>query len=99
MSYGRDGNDWKLSQVHEGGAAHAAGLSAGDVLMAIDGLRVTAQPDGMLARYAVGDAVVIHAFRRDELMSFNAELMGDRTPAVTLTVDDKGRKGPKRPSV
>ncbi len=98
-SYGRDGNDWKLTQVHEGGAAHAAGLSAGDVLMAIDGLRVTAAPDGMLARYSVGDAVVIHAFRRDELMSFNAELMGDRTPAVTLTVDDKGRKGPKRPSV
>jgi predicted metalloprotease with PDZ domain len=97
-SYGRDGNDWKLTQVHEGGAAHAAGLSAGDVLMAIDGLRVTAAPDGMLARYSVGDAVVIHAFRRDELMSFNAELIGDRTPAVTLTVDDKGRKGPKRPS-
>jgi predicted metalloprotease with PDZ domain len=97
-SYGRDGNDWKLTQVHEGGAAHAAGLSAGDVLMAIDGLRVTGAPDGMLARYSVGDAVVIHAFRRDELMSFNAELIGDRTPAVTLTVDDKGRKGPKRPS-
>ncbi len=97
-SFGRDGNDWKLSQVHEGGAAHAAGLSAGDILMAIDGLRVNASPDGMLARYSVGDAVVVHAFRRDELMSFNVELMGDRTPAVTLTVEDKGRKGPKRPS-
>jgi predicted metalloprotease with PDZ domain len=97
-SYGRDGNDWKLSQVHEGGAAHAAGLSAGDVLIAIDGLRVTAAPDGMLARYSVGDAVVIHAFRRDELRSFNAELVGDRTPNVTLTIDTKSGKGQKRPS-
>jgi predicted metalloprotease with PDZ domain len=36
----RDGNDCKLANVYEGGAAHRAGLSAGDVLVAIDGLRV-----------------------------------------------------------
>jgi predicted metalloprotease with PDZ domain len=42
VNLGRDGNDAKLAQVHQGGAAHLAGLSAGDVLVAADGLRVSA---------------------------------------------------------
>src|SRR5690606_4083535 len=33
----RDGNDCKIAAVYENGAAHRAGLSAGDVLVAIDG--------------------------------------------------------------
>ena len=98
---GREGNDCKLTQVHEGGAAHAAGLSAGDVLMALDGLRVSGNPsnlDALLARYKVGDTVAVHAFRRDELMTFNVKLQGDRVPGITLTVEDKKAKGPVRPS-
>lgn len=97
---GRDGNDVKLTQVHEGGAAHRAGLSAGDVLMAIDGLRVTGAPavvDGLLARYKVGETVVVHAFRRDELMTFNVKLQGDRVPGITLSLTDD-RKKSGRPS-
>ena len=42
------------TQVHEGGAAHRAGMSAGDVLVAVDGLRVTGNPsnlDALLGRY------------------------------------------------
>ena len=38
----KEGGDCKLASVYEGGAAHRAGLSAGDALLAIDGLRVTA---------------------------------------------------------
>ena len=50
----REGNDCKLAKVHEGGAAHQAGLSAGDVLVAIDGLRVTRRNlDRLLSRYRV----------------------------------------------
>ncbi|WP_211243486.1 M61 family metallopeptidase [Chitiniphilus eburneus] len=59
----------KLTHVLEGGAAHAAGLSAGDVLVAIDGLRVNAgNLDGHLGSWPAGSRVGIHAFRRDELI-------------------------------
>ena len=98
---GRDGNDCKLSAVHENGAAHQAGLSAGDLLVAVDGLRVTATNlDTLLARYAVGATVEIHAFRRDELMTFSVVLQGDRVPGITLSLDPVVKKstGPLRPS-
>jgi predicted metalloprotease with PDZ domain len=99
VGVGRDGNDCKLTQVHEGGAAHRAGLSAGDIVMALDGLRVAGSPaslDGMLARYKVGDTVSVHAFRRDELMTFQVKLQGDVVPCVTLTADERKKSG--RPS-
>src|SRR5471032_2716551 len=70
VNLGKDGNDCKLSSVHENGAAHQAGLSAGDILMAVDGLRVTgANLETLLARYGVGSEIEVHAFRRDELMT------------------------------
>ncbi len=85
-----DGNDCKLANVYEGGAAHRAGLSAGDVLVAIDGLRVTASNlDVLLARYRIDDTVTLHAFRRDELMAFTVLLMADAAPQVTLTAQAK----------
>jgi predicted metalloprotease with PDZ domain len=100
VGVGRDGADCKLTHVHEGGAAHLAGLSAGDIVIAVDGLRVSGAPgslDGMLARYKVGDTVGVHAFRRDELMTFQVTLQGDRVPHVTLSLmDDRKKSG--RPS-
>jgi predicted metalloprotease with PDZ domain len=101
VTLGRDGNDAKLAQVHQGGAAHVAGLSAGDVLVAVDGLRVTGTNlDTLLGRYAVGARVAIHAFRRDELMTFATILQGDRVPGVSLALLPAPKKatGPKRPS-
>ncbi|WP_312512675.1 PDZ domain-containing protein [Massilia sp.] len=100
---GRDALGAKLTQVHEGGAAHVAGLSAHDVIIAIDGLRVNGNPsnvDTLLARYRVGDTVTVHAFRRDELMAFDVTLQGDRVPAITLSPAVAGRKSVtiKRPS-
>nr|WP_315401225.1 PDZ domain-containing protein [uncultured Duganella sp.] len=98
---GRDGSDCKLSSVHENGAAHRAGLSAGDLLVAIDGLRVTATNlETLLSRYAVGSTVEVHAFRRDELMTFSVTLLGERVPAITLSLDPAAKKssGPLRPS-
>jgi predicted metalloprotease with PDZ domain len=86
----RDGNDCKIASVYEGGAAHQAGISAGDLLIALDGVRVSATNlDALLGRYRVGDAVVLHAFRRDELMSFNALLARDDAPQWTLTTQPK----------
>lgn len=65
----------RLAHVFDGTPAQAAGLSGGDTLVAVGGLRVTpANLDALLARYAAGDAVEIMAFRRDELMRFDVKL-------------------------
>ena len=86
----RDGSECKLASVHESGPAHQVGLSAGDVLVAIDGLRVTAgNLDGLLERYQPGDTVEIHAFRRDELMQMNLTLADDAAPQFTLVTHEK----------
>ncbi|CAN5308554.1 PDZ domain-containing protein [soil metagenome] len=62
------GNDCVIANAIEGEAGMAAGLSAGDVIAAIDGLRVTASTyETLLRRYRIGDVVTLHAFRRDEL--------------------------------
>ena len=72
----KQGDTLALATVLEGGAGHKGGLSAGDVLVAIDGLRVDA-PAGLellLAQYRPGDRVTIHVFRRDELRAFRVRL-------------------------
>jgi predicted metalloprotease with PDZ domain len=92
VNIGREGADCKLSAVHDGGAAQKAGLSANDLLVAIDGLRVSGNPanvDSLLARYRVGDTVQVHAFRRDELMAFDVTLQGDRVPGITIAVEQQ----------
>lgn len=82
----REGSDAKLAAVYEGGPALQAGLSAGDRLVALDGLRVPASgPDGLLGRYRVNDTVRIHAFRRDELMEFSVRLKPDSAPQISLS--------------
>jgi predicted metalloprotease with PDZ domain len=92
----KDGADCKLANVHENRAAHKAGLSAGDILMALNGLRITAADaaDGLagaLARYRVGETVLIHAFRRDELLTIEAKLQADDVPAFSLSLLEKSK--------
>ncbi len=82
----REGADCRLANVYEGGAAHLAGVSANDVLIAIDGLRVSATNlDTLMARYRVGDTVELHVFRRDELMRVSARLTVDAAAKTVLT--------------
>lgn len=93
----KSGADCKLAHVYEHGAAHKAGLSAGDLLVAINGLRVTAADavnglSNLLAAYRVGDTVQLHAFRRDELLSVNLKLQADDTPNFNLTVLANSKK-------
>ncbi len=69
---------WRWPRCWKAGAAHKGGLSGGDVLVAIDGLRVDA-PAGLellLAQYRPGDTVTVHVFRRDELRAFRVRLAG-----------------------
>lgn len=72
----KQGEGLALATVLEGGAAHRAGLSAGDVLVAVDGLRVDAPAglDVLLSQYRPGDRVRVHVFRRDELRAFTVRL-------------------------
>ncbi|OWT59157.1 peptidase M61 [Candidimonas nitroreducens] len=72
----------QIATVYENGAAHAAGLSAGDLLVAIGGLRVgePATLDALLCAYRPGDSVQMHVFRGDELRAYTAVL---RAPAPT----------------
>jgi predicted metalloprotease with PDZ domain len=69
-------NETHLATVYEGEAAHAAGLSAGDILVAINDLRVTEANglDRLLQSYQPGDTVLAHVFRRDELRSYLVKL-------------------------
>jgi predicted metalloprotease with PDZ domain len=60
----------KLQNVYDGGAAQNAGLSAGDVLIAVNGLRAT-DLDKILMRARPGERMELHAFRRDELLVFH----------------------------
>jgi predicted metalloprotease with PDZ domain len=69
------GDDTAVTHVLEGGAAQEAGIAAGDLIVAVDGLRPgQAGLDAALAKRRAGERVGIHAFRRDELMSFEARL-------------------------
>ncbi|WP_293778909.1 M61 family metallopeptidase [uncultured Oxalicibacterium sp.] len=91
----REGNDCKVGTIFEGSAAQKAGLSAGDIIIAIDGLRVNGgNIDALLARYRVGDRFDIHAFRRDELKVFPARMIVSDFPNVTMALDGKPAKHP-----
>ncbi|QVN17004.1 M61 family metallopeptidase [Burkholderia pyrrocinia] len=86
----RGGADCTFAAVYEGGAAHRAGLSAGDTLIAVDGLRVTGTNlDTLLARYRPGDKVEVHAFRRDELRTAKLKLDGPEVTRYRLTAAAK----------
>ncbi len=65
-----DGAEAKVRSVYAGGAAAGAGLSAGDVLIALDGLRISASTlDDQLSRYRAGDPLTLHFFRDGKLNS------------------------------
>lgn len=69
------GSEAQLAHVIEGSAAQAAGLAPHDIIIAVNGLKVDRQRlESQIASYAIGEEIVIHAFRRDELMTFKVTL-------------------------
>ncbi len=69
-----------IQQARRDGAAAQAGLSANDVILAIDGLKAS---EKLLAHYAKRqETFTIFAFRRDELMQF--EVQGGETGLTTV---------------
>lgn len=78
-----------VQQVNRYGAAATAGLSAQDVIIAIDGLKAS---EKLLATYAKQQGIItILAFRRDELMSFEVERSTIDLAEVELVVQDQSK--------
>jgi predicted metalloprotease with PDZ domain len=83
------GAEPRLKHVLTDGPAERAGLAAGDILVAIDGIRATA--DGLervLKSRCADDVVSVQAFRRDELMEFSVELDAAPPDTCWLTLTD-----------
>lgn len=81
-----DHGETVIATAYEGGAAHLHGLSAGDMLVAVNGLRVTdaASVDRLLGAYQPGQTVDVHVFRRDELRAFRVTLQA--APVTECTI-------------
>ncbi|HTT12988.1 MAG TPA: PDZ domain-containing protein [Burkholderiaceae bacterium] len=93
----REGADCTIANVFDGGPAQQAGLSGGDVILALGGLRVrSSNLDGLLSRYAAGDTIDVVAFRRDELLQTQVTLATKPPPKYTLKVDPKAGKVAQR---
>jgi len=87
------GDGTAVTHVLEGGAALEAGIAAGDLVVAVDGLRPgQAGLDAALAKRRAGERVRIHAFRRDELMSFEVRLKRAEPDTCVLTESAGARR-------
>ncbi len=78
-----------IQQANRDGAGAKAGLSANDVIIAIDGLKAS---EKLLAKYAKQQSnFTVYAFRRDELIQF--ELQGGEVELTTveLKVEDQSK--------
>ena len=84
------GSDARLRYVFNGGPAARAGLAAGDVIVAVDGLRASPESLKQLRRArAPGEHVSVQAFRRDELMSFGLTLEAAPQDTCWLALADR----------
>ena len=78
-----------VQSARRDGAAAQAGLSAHDVIIAIDGLKATVK---LVEKYAKQEgSYSILAFRRDELMSFDVKASGSELTEVELKVENQAK--------
>lgn len=77
--------DTRVAQVSSGSPAARAGISAGDQIVAIDGLRVTATNGAQRVQaLQPGREYTLHVFRNDELLAVTVR--PERAPADTWTL-------------
>ncbi|MGD2019711.1 MAG: peptidase M61 [Thiohalocapsa sp.] len=85
------GGEGKIGVVLEDRPAQRAGLAAGDVIIAIDGLKADGHGAGKCLRaLPIGREVIVHAFRRDELMTFRLTPTAAPADVCELRLDDDG---------
>jgi len=78
-----------LTHVFDNGPAQRAGLSAGDIVMALDGIRTNKDNlEKSINTYQINDEVTIHAFRRDELSEFSLVLTEAPFDTCYLEIND-----------
>ena len=76
-----------VQSARRNGSGVLAGLSANDVIIAIDGLKATVK---LAEKYAKQDGTyTVYAFRRDELMTFEVNASGSNLTEVELKVEDQ----------
>ena len=69
--------------------AERAGMATGDTVVALDGLRASAEAiSQLLATRQAGDVAVVHAFRRDELVRFQVTLEAAPADTCWLALDE-----------
>lgn len=68
------GGDGKVKHALVGGPAARAGLSAGDQVIALDGLRCGGELSKRISKMQPGERCTLHAFRRDELLELQLEV-------------------------
>jgi predicted metalloprotease with PDZ domain len=84
------GTNPTLRHVLSGGPAERAGLAAGDVVVAIDGLRMSVDAiEALLWRRRPGETLAVHAFRRDELIVTSLTLAEPPRDVCWLSLDTK----------
>ena len=77
-----------VTHVLDGGAAQAAGIAAGDAIIAVDGLRPgSGGLDALLAKYTPGERILVQLFRRDVLLALKVRLA--RSPRDTCVLSLK----------
>ncbi|MCU4347092.1 PDZ domain-containing protein [Acinetobacter lactucae] len=78
-----------VQSARRDGAAAKAGISANDVIIAIDGLKATTK---LVEKYAKqGGTYTVFAFRRDELLSFDVECATSDLTEVELVIEDQAK--------
>jgi predicted metalloprotease with PDZ domain len=87
----------RLTHVLDGGAAQAAGLAPGDVIVALAGLKVNAKNfEQCLKRQEPGDKVEVHFFRRDELYRTPLEIVAAANDTCALVISHADRGAGRR---
>ncbi len=80
-----DNGQIRITHVLNDSPAEQAGLAAGDILVALDGLRLTpANLESRLQSYPVGSRVTLHRFRRDELLTSKLPIKTNIQPTIAL---------------
>ncbi len=81
--YADKANGVALSSVTQGGAVQVAGMSAGDLIVAVNDIKANkSQLEQIQRKTAPGDHLRIHAFRRDEMMEFVVTLQAPEESTI-----------------
>ncbi|MCW9031301.1 MAG: PDZ domain-containing protein, partial [Gammaproteobacteria bacterium] len=79
----------KITHVFTDESAEIAGLSAGDIIIAVNDLKVNNPTiNNIVNSYQEGEQLRIHAFRRDELKVFTLTLQAAELTTCYLQLDE-----------